>query len=134
MNITDWIRSPNKYFKNGYVGWKTMVLAFALIGNWTAWEIGNGRSVRLGIYPWVGEGEDFRLSQSILIKLSEHRFFKLVDVQIQLPNQIGKTRWKDSNEIQLEGADIACWKTYTDLLESNFVSLDEYTQDTLIWT
>ena len=58
-----------------------MVLAFPLIENWTAWEIGNGRSVRLGIDPWVGAGEDFRLPPSVLNKLSEQFFFKLVDVQ-----------------------------------------------------
>ena len=59
-----------------------MVLAFPLIDNWAAWEIGNVRSVRLGIDPWVGAREDFRLPQSVLNKLSEHRFFKLADVQI----------------------------------------------------
>ena len=34
----------------------------------------------------------------------------------------------------MEGDDTVRWKTYTDLLESNFVSLDEDTQDTLVWT
>ena len=76
-----------------------MVSSFPLFGNWTTWEIGNGRSVRLGIDPWVGVGEDFRLPQSILIKLNEKRCYKLADVQIQLPNQIGRTRWKDANEL-----------------------------------
>ena len=115
MNITDWIRSPNKSFKNVYVGWKTMVLAFPLIGNWTAWELGNRRSVRLGLHPWVGVGEDFRIPPMVLKKHSEQRCFKLTDVQIQIPNQAGRTRWKDSNKIQL-GADANGWKTYRDLL------------------
>ena len=34
----------------------------------------------------------------------------------------------------MEGDDAVTWKTYIDLLESNFVSLDEDSQDTLIWT
>ena len=111
-----------------------MVLAFPLIGNWTSWEIGNGRRVRLGLDPWVGVGEDFRLPQLVLNKLSEQRCFKLADVQIQLPNQVYRTRWKATHELQLEGVDVVCWKTYIELLESSFVSLDEDTQVKLIWT
>ena len=36
MEIIEWIRSPNKNYKNGSVGWKAMVLAFPLIGTWIA--------------------------------------------------------------------------------------------------
>ena len=49
MEIIDWIRIPNKSFKNGSVGWKSMVLTFPLIGTWIAWEIGNGKSIRIGL-------------------------------------------------------------------------------------
>ena len=83
MTLIDWFRSTNKTFKNGSVGWKGMVLDFQLIGNWTASEIGNGRSVRLGLYPWEGAGEDYRLSISVLNNLSEKMCFKLMDVQVQ---------------------------------------------------
>ena len=70
----------------------------------------------------------------VLKKRSEQRCFKLIDVQIQQQNQVGRTRWKDANELQLEWVDVASWKTYIELLESNFVILDKDTQDTLIWT
>ena len=50
-----------------------MVLAFPLIGNWIAWEIGNGRSVRIGIDPYDGAREDYRIPPSVLNKLNEQR-------------------------------------------------------------
>ena len=71
MEIIDWIRIPNKTFKNGSVGRKSMVLAFPLIGTWIAWGIGNGKSIRIGLDPWAGVGEDYKLPQMGLNKLGE---------------------------------------------------------------
>ena len=65
METTDWIRSPNKTYKNGSVGWKAMVLAFPLIGTWIAWEIGNGKSIRIGMDPCTREGEEYRIPQIV---------------------------------------------------------------------
>ena len=84
--------------------------------------------------PWVGAGEDYRLPQSILIKLGEHRCYKLVDAQVHIPDQTGSTRWKGAVEFQLEGEEAKYCKEYIKLLESNCVCLDEDTQDKLIWT
>ena len=79
-----------------------MVLAFPLIGTWIAWEIGNGRSIRLGLDPWAGAGEDYRIPQLVLNKLGEQRSYKLVHAQVQILNQTGRTRWKGSIKFQLE--------------------------------
>ena len=69
MTLIDWFKIPNKLFKIGYVGWKAMVLGFPLIGNWTAWKIGNGKSVRLGDDPLARAGENYNLPISIINKL-----------------------------------------------------------------
>ena len=111
-----------------------MVLAFPLIGTWIAWEIGNGRSIRLALDPWTAAREAYRLPQLVFNKLGEQRCYKLVDAQIQLPDQIGRTRWKGAIELQLEGDEVECWQGYIKLLESNYVCLEEDTQDKLIWT
>ena len=49
-----------------------MVLAFPLVGSWTAWRIGNRRTVRIGEDPWVGEGEQYRLSKPVILQLRAH--------------------------------------------------------------
>ena len=134
MEITNWIRIPNKSFKNGSIRWKSMVLAFPLIGTWIAWEIGNGKSIRIGLDPWVGAGEDYRLPQTVLNKLGEQRCYKLADAKVQIPNYTSRTRWKEANEFQLEGEEAECWQDYIKLLETNCVCLEEDTKDKIIWT
>ena len=103
MEITDWIKIPNKSFKNGSVGWKSMVLAFPLIGTWIAWGIGNGKSIRICLDPWAKAGHDYKLPQTVLNKLGEQRCYKLVDAKVQIPDYTGRTRWREASEFQLEG-------------------------------
>ena len=80
-----------------------MVLAFPLIGNWIAWKIGNGRSVRLGEDPWVGAREDHKFPISVITHLKDQICFKLADMQVHQPIPQGRTRWKNAQELQLEG-------------------------------
>ena len=61
LSLTDWIRSPVKTHKNGSIGWNALIVAYLLVGNWTAWKIGDGKHVRLGEDSWSREGENFGL-------------------------------------------------------------------------
>ena len=99
-----------------------MVLAFPLIGMWIAWEIGNGKSI--GLDPWAGAGEDYRLPQLVQNKLGEQRCYKIADAQVQILDYTGRTRWKEANEFQLEGEEAECWKYYIKMMESNCVCMD----------
>jgi hypothetical protein len=45
-SIEYWYRHPNKS-SNGSIVWKSLVVAFPLVGSWTAWKIGNGRKVKI---------------------------------------------------------------------------------------
>ena len=47
-SIYDWIQKRDKTYKNGSIGWKSLVLAFPLIGNWLAWMVGKRRKIRVG--------------------------------------------------------------------------------------
>ena len=47
-SLTDWIKNPDKTFKNGSIGWKATILAYPLVGKWISWKIGDGRQVRVG--------------------------------------------------------------------------------------
>ena len=97
-----------------------------------AWEIGNGKSVRIGEDPWAGAGEDYKLPPAIIDKLKEQRCFKLADasVNLQYPHQ----RWKTAEELGLSGDERESWGSYVHLLETNFINLNEEDQDKLIWT
>ena len=56
-SITEWLRNPDKTFRNGSIGWKEMVLAYPLIGHWIGWQIGDGRKVRVGEDLGLGKGK-----------------------------------------------------------------------------
>ena len=111
-----------------------MVLDFPLIGNWTAWKIGNGKSVRLGEDPWVGAGKNYKLTFSVINKLREKRCFNLVDGQAAHHILLQRTIWKSSREMRMEGDDVKIWNNFVHMLEINFVNLDEEEHDRLIWT
>jgi len=49
--------------------WKAIVQPFPLVGNWMAWNVGNGVKVRIGADPWVGSGEEHILSEELVVTL-----------------------------------------------------------------
>ena len=100
MTLVDWFRIPNKSFKNGSVGWKAMVLAFPLIGNWTAWKIGNGKSIRLGEDPWAVARENYKFPFSVINKLRDQRCFKLSYAQSAHPIPLQRTICKSAREME----------------------------------
>jgi len=61
--------------------WKAIVQPFPLVGNWMAWNVGNGVKVRIGADPWVGSGEEHILSEEIcyLAQSSHFRNYHLAE-------------------------------------------------------
>ena len=45
--------------------------AFPLVGNWVAWQIGDGRRTRLGQDPWVGSRDNYKLLYHLTITLKD---------------------------------------------------------------
>ena len=62
-NILEWIRTTEKTFKNGSIGWK----------------IGDGKKVRIREDPWMGVGENYKLSMHLIQSLKTYRIFTIVD-------------------------------------------------------
>jgi hypothetical protein len=46
----------------GLIVWKDFMESFPLVGKWRVWKIGDGKIVRLGEDPWMGDGNNYRLS------------------------------------------------------------------------
>jgi hypothetical protein len=53
-----------------------------LIGNRLAWAIGNGKQVRIGVDPWVGLGESYKLLEHLISMLHDNGIFALSDVAL----------------------------------------------------
>ena len=69
----DWIRSPCKPSK-GSILWRDVVEYFPLTGDTISWKIGNGKNVQVGVNPWVGADNAFRMADPIirLLNLNVH--------------------------------------------------------------
>ena len=47
-SIKDWIRNPRKTHRGGSVIWKAVVNSFHILESNLAWNVGNGRNLRIG--------------------------------------------------------------------------------------
>jgi hypothetical protein len=54
-----------------------MALAFPLIGHWLFWKIGDGAKLRVSIDPWIGSGEEDKLSDGLINILHRDGIFFL---------------------------------------------------------
>jgi hypothetical protein len=93
LSISEWFREPMKSSK-GSIVWKALVEAFPLVGKWMVWCIGNGEKVRLGEDPWLGAGNNYKLSPPLLQFLKDKNLRFLSDINTWLS--------PDSREIGLE--------------------------------
>ena len=50
-SLEEWIRSPIKSHSRGSLIWKAVIRSFSVIEAHLAWNVGNGRKVRIGVDP-----------------------------------------------------------------------------------
>ena len=67
--MEDWIRRTIKSHIDGSVIWKAVVKSFDVIEDSLAWNIGNGRKMRVGEDPWVGCNQHHRLTENLVESL-----------------------------------------------------------------
>ena len=111
-----------------------MVSTFAFIVQWTAWIIGNGIPVRIGIDPWIGVGEKYKLSSCLISLLSENQVFSIVDAAVAVPQAWGLSGWKSALSLGLPPPLANEWSSFTSLLVSKFIHLIQDIKDTLVWS
>lgn len=53
-SLFDWIRAPKRRESGMLVIWKAVLASLDVIRLGLVWKVGNGRSVHIGIDPWLG--------------------------------------------------------------------------------
>jgi hypothetical protein len=68
---------------NNSIGWKAMVETFPLVGEWTAWKVGNNKSIIIGEESWVKSGLGYQLSRELIYELHDQGIYSLWDARIE---------------------------------------------------
>jgi hypothetical protein len=69
----------------------------------------------------------------MLTKLHDIRVFSLWDACLADVDRAGRTEWKSVEMLELEGDEVALWKSYVDNLKSNFIAIRADEEDSLFW-
>jgi hypothetical protein len=51
------------------------------VGKWLAWKVVDVKSIKLGVDPWIGGGNDFMLSKDLQASLRSLDRTSLVDIK-----------------------------------------------------
>jgi hypothetical protein len=76
-SIEEWVRKPIRHSHNASIIWKVVVMAFPLIGNWLVWKIGRGNKVQIGLDPWIGSNDAYRLPHHLVMDLKSQGYHTL---------------------------------------------------------
>jgi len=79
----EWYQDPNKSCKNVSIVWRALTKSFPFVGDWVVWWIRNGQSVQVGMDPWIGDGESFKLSPNFIHLMKVARIIILAYVKIE---------------------------------------------------
>jgi hypothetical protein len=115
-SVEEWVRNPVKKWKNASIIWKAMVIVFPLIVKNLIWKVGKGSKVQIGLDPWVGSGESFRLSEALIDKLHIIGFFVLSQVANLDFTTIWRQEWMEADMLGLDGEDAVEWGQYINAL------------------
>jgi hypothetical protein len=70
-------QETNKKILNASIIWKAIVSAFPLIGNWLVWKIGKGDKVQIGLDPWIGCKESYKIPSHLILDLKNRGYHSL---------------------------------------------------------
>ena len=95
--------------------WKDIVHPFSLVGNWMAWNVGNGVNgvkVRIGVDPWVRSGEEHILSEELVVTLQNKGIHYLAQTTDPISTTICKQGCKSEVELRLSEREAERCKEY----------------------
>ena len=105
--------------------WKVIVQPFPLVGNWMAWNVGNGVKVRIGADPWVGSGEERILSEELVVTLQNKGIHYLAQTADPISTTICKQGCKSEVDLRLSEREGERCKEYVAQFQKNNIRLRE---------
>ena len=90
---------------SGSVIWKAMVLSFDVIESNLAWNVGNGRKLRVGEDPWVGCTQQHRLPVHTVEALRQRGIVYLSQLAAPFQENPWFQSWRSAHEYRLTEPD-----------------------------
>lgn len=128
LSIFEWIRLENKMVGGASIIWKAMIKAFDLVGSGLAWNVGDGRRVRLSMDPWVESGRAHILPVLFWPVRGYHFLSQVVDTN---STSIWQQGWLAVPGLELDMEHWDSWNGYTFGLRQAHVRLSN-AEDVLI--
>jgi hypothetical protein len=95
--------------------------------------VGDGNKERLGEDPWVGSGENFRLTKNMIGAFIEWGYFFLSQVEYHDNSSIFREEWLIAKNLGFDGDERMIWETYQTTLKYRHVRIKEF-DDELVWS
>ena len=80
-SVEDLVRAPEKSRVGGSVIWEAVVNSFSMIESNLAWNIGDGRRLRIGEDPWIGSAHRHLLPKWMVAALRERGIIFLSELE-----------------------------------------------------
>lgn len=132
QEISLWIRNPKKKIENASPIWKGFIKIYQWLGSKLAWNVGNGKSVIVGVDPIPGMAGDFQISSSLVDYLAEIGYDTLS--RIKKPHGINSDPyyWYSAKDLGISGVVTLEWDEYILRLNSSGCRLNDQ-KDTFSW-
>ena len=128
-SVFSWIRNEVFTATNASIVWNGILDVIPLIKPCLHWRIGDGSRIRIGIDRFVGGGEFYLLSDSLVNLLHEKGYYTLEHISTNAP--VG-TQWIGASALRLVGDHILEWSRYLTALKRMGIFLSQR-QDELVW-
>jgi ribonuclease HI len=132
IDVPSWIKRNDFKHSVASVIWRNLMTTMPIILRWTAWTVGCGKQISLGMDAFVGGNDRCFLSHPLISHLHNLNIFSLA--QAALPNNsTSSTVWIDSKQLNLSGELALEWDNFILAIRSNGIYLKD-SCDKLVWS
>ena len=128
--MIEWLHDKKFCTRGVSVFWRGFIQIIPWIGQYLAWQIGNGKSIQVGVDPLIGNTHTYLLPEGLRSYLEDLDIISLAQARNTLPD--AHCYWYSTDELLLEGEWKSAWNLYTRALELNGIRLSD-APDILMW-